>query len=113
MYACGRTLAALQKCLKASDDDEDDEDAQGEDDKREEDDVRRGAQLEGRMDEAQNQKYEDKDADKAGDLPPHVREAEEEALAEEGKGQQEREIENHRAHRVVGRGLDFRVDAGL
>ena len=65
------------------------------------------------MDEAQDQKYEDEDADKAGDLPPHVWEAEEEALAEEGKGQQEREVENHRADRVVGSGLDFRVDAGL
>ena len=65
------------------------------------------------MDEAQDQKHEDEDADKAGDLPPHIREAEEEALAEEGKGQQQREVENHRADRVVGSGLDFRVDAGL
>ena len=109
----GRSLAPLQKPLEARDDDEDDEDAQGEDDKREEDDVRRGAQLEGRMDEAQDQKHEDEDADKAGDLPPHVREAEEEPLAEEGKGQQEREVENYGADGVVGGGLDFRVDAGL
>ena len=113
VYARGCALAPLQQRLEASDDDEDDEDAQGEDDKREEDDVRRGTQLEGRMDKAQDQKHEDEDADKAGDLPPHVREAKEESLAEEGKGQQEREVENHRAHRVVGGGLDFRVDAGL
>ena len=87
MYARGCALAPLQQRLEARDDDEDDEDAQGEDDKREEDDVRRGAQLEGRMDEAQDQKDEDEDADKAGDLPPHVWEAKEEPLAEEGKGQ--------------------------
>ena len=59
VYARDCALAPLQKRLEAGDDDEDDKDTQGEDDKREEDDVRRGAQFEGRMDEAQDQKYEE------------------------------------------------------
>ena len=65
------------------------------------------------MHPAQQQKDTDKDPGESEELLADFGGGKEEALAEKGKGQDQCEIEDDRAHGVIGSGFYFRVDAGL
>ena len=113
MHAAARLLHRLEFLVELHGHDADDQHRQGHDDEGQQDNGRAGGQGEGRV--HQRQRHEDHHEDRHGadDLRDDGARVDEQALAEVGEGQQDRQVEQHTGYYVLGGTLHIRVGARL
>ena len=113
MDAADRLVELLELLLELAGDQRDHQHAEGEHHECQQHHQGARGDVKGGVDQPEQQEDADEDAEEADDLVPELRRGNDQPLHEEGKWEQERQVEHEPLHHVPGGRLHIRVRPGL